>query len=229
MNAVVRSAPSGMRGVDCVTPLTASHVAALKAAGYGFVIRYVRLSGNAVGWDISTAEAMDILGAGLGLGLVQHVRRPGWPGKPPSAGLGSADGIAAVQHAQAVFASANLPLSGALGLSYDMESPPLGPTAYADIVAYDEAWCDVVVRAGFVAGGYFGYGLPPELTSDRLRELRVTRYWRAGNGPNAPIGIGWCMEQQMPFNQTIAGVNVDLNVVTGDQLGRFPELAWLDP
>jgi Domain of unknown function (DUF1906) len=218
MTPVVRDCPAGAKGIDCITRLTATTAAAIRASGVTFAMRYLPLAGNPLGWDLTLEERDIILGAGLGLGAVQHVRKAGlWT---PSTRIGMLDGAAAVANALAAG------LMPGMTLHYDMEGPIMTAT-WEDVIDYDRAWTRPVVAAGFVAGGYFGYGLPGP-TASRLWDLSVTRYWKSGSDIVAPANCGWALEQLLPFNQTLAGVPVDYDECKGDALGRFPGMLWAD-
>ena len=214
---VVKSLWPGALGVDCNTKLTAVTAAGLKAAGKDFVMRYLPLAHNLHGQDLDAGEAEIILTAGLGLGAVQHTRKA--EAFLYNAKDGDADGLAAIAAAKA----AGLPVG--MHLFYDMEGPAPQTTA-ADCAAYDAAWCAVVSREGYLCGGYFGYGLP--LGSTQLYMLKVTLYWKSGSNVAEPAVCGWALKQDPHFDQRLAGVAVDLDAVTGDKLGRFPQLLFAD-
>ncbi|HSY21505.1 MAG TPA: glycoside hydrolase domain-containing protein [Polyangiaceae bacterium] len=213
MNPVVRALTAGMRGVDCNTKLSALSAADLRKAEIDFAMRYVPLSGNLLGEDLDVVELEACLAEGLAIGCVQHTRKAGL--FLPNAKDGEADGRAACDAA----VDAGVPQG--CTIFYDMEGPAVGTTA-DDCAAYDAAWCNVAIGDGFMPGGYFGYGLPKDLTPERLYGLKVVRYWKSGSIVVAPATCSWCMQQQFPFNQRLGGVAVDLDAVKGDLLGRFP-------
>jgi hypothetical protein len=220
MIPIAQALAAGMRGVDCNTKLNAGSAAALRAKGIDFVMRYLPLSGNALGNDLTRDEFVACLNAGLAVGCVQHTRRAG--AFTPNAKDGAADGQRALD---AAVAAGVLP---GCTLFYDMEGPSVHATA-DDCAAYDAAWCGPVAAAGYMPGGYFGYGLPKSLTPERLYGLRVERYWKSGSLVVEPATCGWSMQQDPKFDQNVGGVDVDLDAVAGDKLGRFPVVMFPGP
>lgn len=209
---VVASAKLGARGIDTDTKLTSASAAALRQAGIDFVIRYVSLgSPDAVG-DLSPSEAQAIVGAGLALMVVQHVRNPGWS---PSASLGSQYGAAAASDA----AACGYPAGATLWC--DLEGVASSASA-ADVTAYVNAWCAAVTAKGFEAGLYVGSG--SVLNSDQLYAVAATRYWASfSNVPNVSTR-GYCMRQLYPTT-TVAGISVDIDVTFSDFKGGYPHWA----
>ena len=225
---IVRALTAGMRGVDTNTKLNAKSAAALKAAGADFVMRYVSLTSLWLN-DIDMQERDVILDAGLGLGLVQHCRAANT--FRPSATQGVIDGKAAVAWAARAGISGTS-LNDRFTLFYDMEGLS-HETNVADVQGYDSGWCAQAKDALFMPGGYFGYQLPILLTAQDLWLLHVERYWKSGSWAIAAANCGWCMYQDPQFDQVLGDVGVDLDGgaikghgVTGDKLGRFPNLLW---
>src|SRR4051812_18754629 len=99
LEGVVAAAAPGVQGFDCNTPLSAAQAQQLRAAGFGFAIRYLSRGTSQGSRDLSTAEAARILSAGLGLMAVQHVAPEGWT---PTAELGTTNGRNAAKNAAAV-------------------------------------------------------------------------------------------------------------------------------
>ena len=138
-------------GVDTNAKLTAQSAQKLREANYqgqtiDFVARYVSIGPAAPG-DITSQELEAILGAGLALLLVQHVRRPGWV---PSDAQGAVDGGHAAQSASA----AGYPQTA--HIAFDLEG--VAPGTSADVViAHANAWSAAVVAAGYQAMLYVGY------------------------------------------------------------------------
>src|SRR5476651_601246 len=96
----VRSAPAGLTGFDVNAPLSVAKAQAFKAAGYAFCVRYIPRTVALTANNLTNAEALGILNAGLALMAVQHVALPGWA---PTASLGAAYGsYAAIYAKQAV-------------------------------------------------------------------------------------------------------------------------------
>ena len=83
---IVQSSTSGgALGFDTDTIVTADVAALFQAQGYAFCLRYLSIDTPQDPGDLSTAEALDILNAGLALMPVQHVPTPPWA---PDAGSG---------------------------------------------------------------------------------------------------------------------------------------------
>ena len=130
----VQAAPSGVLGFDTDTPLTACSAAAFAGAGFRFAIRYLTRNEQEASTDLTTAEAEDILNAGLALMAAQHVDSWGWA---PNADLGTQYGGLAAANAKAV----GFPAGVSIWL--DLEGVASG-TAASDVVAYCNAWYDAV-------------------------------------------------------------------------------------
>src|ERR1035437_807216 len=84
--------PDGARGFDANATVSAASAALFVAKGFAFAIRYVRRQ-QTHDYDLSVRERDDILGAGLGLMVVQHVAPDGWT---PTGDLGTEYGGTAV-------------------------------------------------------------------------------------------------------------------------------------
>ena len=82
LNAYVYTAPNGLKGFDANSVVSRNDAEAFYAVGYRFAVRYVRRSQKHE-YDLTAREARDILAAGLGLMVVQHVA--------PRAGLRARD------------------------------------------------------------------------------------------------------------------------------------------
>lgn len=221
MPFVLRTPTPGARGIDSNTRITAAVAKAIAewrdptdGSAIEFVMRYLPLSGqaNLASHDyLDAMELSDLAQAGLLVGVVQHVRTPPWT---PSATRGSADGMAAVTTARAAGVA-----PGAT-IFYDLEGPALA-AGLQSILDYDSEHTTLVKSAGYVPGGYFGYGVP--LTADQMWHLGVERYWRAGgSAPPDPTGCGYGMRQLLPFDQPLCGIQVDFDIVRVDGLGRLP-------
>src|SRR5260370_36520393 len=92
----VRAAARDLSGFDTDGIVTAAAAAAFFTQGFRFCIRYVSRVAQQNANDLSVAEALDLLNAGLALMPVQHVRGAGWV---PTAALGASDGVHAAYHA----------------------------------------------------------------------------------------------------------------------------------
>jgi hypothetical protein len=168
----VQPAPAGLSGFDVNQVLTADQALGFKNAGYDFCIRYVPRTSSLAAGNLSNAEALAILGAGLALMPVQHVAEPGWQ---PTTNLGTAYGNFAATYAAQVV---NLPPG--MNVWCDLEEVATGATA-ADVIAYCQAWYAAVHAAGYVPGLYVGYGTG--MTPDQLyNDTSFQHYWQAYNG-----------------------------------------------
>jgi len=84
---VVQSSTSGgSLGFDADTVIAADVAALFRAQGYAFCLRYLSIGTPQDAGDLSTAEALDILNAGLALMPVQHVLKSPWA---PTLALGN--------------------------------------------------------------------------------------------------------------------------------------------
>lgn len=204
----VEPATPGARGVDTILQFGSSRAAAIKAAGYSFVIRYLGV--------LTTLERNVILDAGLALLAVTYSRRPSWR---PSAELGDSDGLHAVTNAR----TAGLPEG--MSLFCDLEGP--GGVGH-DVVNYVNAWASRVQAAGYKAGLYVGYGIG--LTDDQMyHELKVTGYWDSCSRNVGVAHRGFQMVQESPGNQHVAGIIVDVNHIQTDGEGDTPHWLIGDP
>lgn len=204
----VEAARPGARGVDTILTFGPTRAAAIKSAGFEFIVRYLG--------SLTTLERNVILNANLALMAVTYSRRPSWL---PSGGLGDADGQHAVQNARL----AGLPES--LTLFVDVEGPGGRGEQTID---YVNAWADRVVSAGYNAGLYVGYGI--QLTPEQLyHRLKVTSYWHSCSKVQDVAHRGYDMVQEYPGNQHVAGLQVDLNHVQSDAMGQTPNWLIGDP
>jgi hypothetical protein len=208
---LVETAYLGALGADSDTKIGATEALRLKAAGLRFLVRYLSLGANESGSDLDKNEVTDILGAGLALMAVQHVRLPGWT---PSAAMGAEDGSHAAHNA----VSAGLLAGTTVWL--DLEGINGNATETA---AYANAWNDALRAAGYDTGVYVGGGCP--LDEQQLYSLLHThRYWRSFSQVPNVAGRGYCMIQLYPTTN-IAGVNVDLDIIQQDYKRGLPR--WL--
>jgi hypothetical protein len=195
--------PSFVRalGVDTIATITAVEAAALKADGFSFVIRYLG--------SVTFAELDVILSAGLAFMPVGYSRKGGWL---PTALLGSQDGALAAYRAKL------LVLPPGVTVWCDLEG--MGGTA-ADTIAYAEAWGAAVQTAGFIAGVYVGAGIP--LNSTQLYALNnITAYWHSCSEVPDVNECGYMMIQLTPPDLIVCGIEVDVDVIQEDRMGRLP-------
>jgi hypothetical protein len=163
----VRSAPPNVMGIDTDSVISSSSAQQLVAAGYRFAIRYLSLTAPEQTGDLTHAEAVTILNAGLALMPVQHVENPGWT---PSASLGTQFGDTAAANASAVGFPSNV------NVWMDLEGVASGTPTQA-IIDYCNNWAAAVVAEGFIPGLYVGYDT--FLTSAQLAALNYQHYWKS--------------------------------------------------
>ena len=212
----IGSLPPGSRGIDCNAHVSPAIAGKFRDAGYRFVMRYVRRA-QPNSFDLTTGEVLGILNAGLGLGVVQHVAKPGWM---PSASLGAQYGAVAAEEASAV----GIPHGATLWC--DLEEVDSAADASA-VIGFCNSWYSRVLSIGYEPGLYVGYGAG--LSADALyRKLRFTRYWSSYNLPrdSYPAVRGVCMPQlpYPPESKRVPEVpfQYDENLIVGDALGGFP-------
>jgi len=198
--------PAGAAAIDCATKLNEQSAAALKAAGVAGVLRYLT--------TLTDGEVRDILEAELALGVIAN-DRGNWT---PSGYYGDFDGWQTVARLKA------LKLPEGLTAWYPLE---MWHGASDGAILAVDAYARAVQAANFEAGLYVGYAAAP-LTSEQLWRLGVTRYWRSCSEVPEVAECGYCMQQQYPPNQHVAGVQVDRDLVQADALGRLPHWAVRD-
>lgn len=208
----IAQSPSGARGFDCNTVLTAGTAGAFAAAGFAFAVRYLSRTTSAPSpGDLSAGEAQTILASGLALMAVQHVPPVGWA---PTAALGQTYGAHAVSNAQAI----GLPAGMTIWL--DLEGTAAGTQA-ADVIAYCNTWFGLAKAAGYVPGLYVG--TEAVLTSDQLyHALACGLYWKSGSHVPDIATRGYCMVQTIDDALVLDGVAYDSDVIQADRLGSTP-------
>jgi hypothetical protein len=177
--------PDGMVGFDCDVALTGPQAETMVAAGFGFVMRYIRRDQPADS-DLTIEEIALCHAAGLAVGVVQHVAPPPWS---PEGALGLSYGETAVVACQ------ELLLPSDLTIGNDLESVTAKP---ADVIAFCNAWFDALDSVGYVPGQYVGYGCG--LTREELfYNLKVARFWAAYNlnDDQVPAVRGVCLRQHV--------------------------------
>jgi hypothetical protein len=136
---------------------------------YRFAMRYVRRTGYH-DFDLSAAEVDDILGVGLGLGVVQHVAPPRWT---PTAELGTIYGAVAANECSMI----GLPAGTIVSLDLEEVESTVLPK---DVIDFCNNWWEAVNVATFDPMLYVGYR--PGLNRNQLfQNLRFKRYWAAYN------------------------------------------------
>ena len=203
MIGIARACPLFTKLVDTLSPISANSALALKNAGIGAVGRYLE--------NLSAAERDGLFAAGLGILPLSQA-----PVAPLTAAYARTRAAALLQHAAA------LDVPHGLHVMIDLEGQH---AAHADAVAYDEELSSEIAAAGFVTLAYVGAGQP--LTGSELFMLPDVRlYWRGGSLDMPEPNCGFALWQIPPLEQTVAGVNVDMNITGADLRGRRPILWW---
>lgn len=209
MSLVAVRARAG-RWVDTSAIILPSVAAELHREGFGGAFRYAPLPSNSAGRDLSALELMALAAAGLQVGLVQHVRDPGWR---PAGHSGAADAMAATAHAQRI----DYPRGAVVYL--DLEG--IAGTA-AEVSRFANDWADAVRQAGHQPGIYCGYQDP--LGPKDLYTLHsATTYW-VDAGPRTVAVRGHAVRQSYP-EVVIAGTRFDVDDVAPDMLDDLPWVA----
>ncbi len=212
------AAAPGLKGFDTNTILSAATALQFKQGGYDFCVRYLSRGTSQGSNDLSNAEALNILNAGLALMAVQHVAANYPPGWTPNAALGTTYGANAANNARSVG------LPAGINIWCDLEGV-VPTTPAADIIAYCQAWYTAVNNAGYVPGLYVG--VPCGLTSSQLyNNLSFSHYWHSLSGSTPDVAVrGYQMVQSMW--QTVNGVSIDPDVTQTDKKGG--NVIWLQP
>lgn len=208
--------PHAARGFDCNARVSAAVARQFQAAGYSFVVRYVRRS-TKHDYDLSVSELVGLLQSGLAVMVVQHVAAEGWH---PTGNLGSSYGAIAAEEARAV----GVPPGVAVWCDLEGVDPHADPR---DVIAFCNAWFDSVKGAGYDPGLYVGFGCV--LTGEQLYyKLKFRRYWSAYNlnRDSFPAVRGVCMRQgpYPPASERVvgAGFEYDTDVVQHDGFNNLP-------
>lgn len=199
MTAAVGTLPAGSRGFDANTRVSLQAASAFWDAGYRFAVRYVKRS-QAHDYDLSTTEVLQLLKAGLGIMVVQHVAPPGWT---PTENMGAVYGETAADETR------KLGIPKGVVVWCDLEGVAIGTPA-SQVIQFCNAWYDRVRAAGFDAGLYVGYD--SGLTADQLYyKLKFRRYWAAYNlnADSVPSVRGVCQVQLAYPPVTASGRTVE--------------------
>ena len=217
LTGTIQNAPAGLQGFDANTPISSQAAQDFYNAGYRFCLRYVGRVQMA-SYDLTAQEANDILAAGLGLMVVQHVLEPGWA---PTQSLGAEYG------ANAAMFSQQIGFPPGVNVWCDLECVA-DDTPAANVVAYCNAWYDAVAAAGYVPGLYVGY--QPGLSGGQLyADLKFQHYWAAYNvdGVSDPAPRGYQLVQSVGSG-TIAGITTEsYDAVTTQADGLGGTALWL--
>lgn len=210
------SLPDNSRGFDANGRITRAVAERFRDAGFTFAVRYVRrATGHA--YDLTAGEMADLLAAGLGVMVVQHVAAPGWV---PSAALGRAYGAIAAEEARRI----GVPIG--VTVWCDLEGVARGVPA-EEVIGFCNAWHAAVTAALYEPGLYVGDACG--LSADQLyRRLRFERYWSAYNlnRDQVPAIRGVQMRQSVASEAERVGVpfEFDVNTIRADRLGGTPVL-----
>jgi hypothetical protein len=211
------TAPDGVRGFDADTTITTDAASAFYDHGYRFCVRYLRRE-ERHDYDLTTAEAENLLAVGFAITCVQHVAPEGWS---PSAELGNAYGGVAATEAEGIGIPAGVTVW------CDLEGVADG-TDPGDVVAYCNAWHREVAAAGFVPGLYVGSGAGLDRVS-LYRALRFAHYWGAYNlnDDEVPAIRGLQMRQRVATAADRVpgfGFLFQVDTVSTDALGGRPTM-----
>lgn len=221
MTPRVGSLPDGSRGFDLNGPITAVMAQNFVAYGYAFAMRYVRRKTKR-DYDLSVAEVLTILNAGLALGIVQHVAAEGWT---PKASLGIEYGGVAAAECKL------LGIPDGVTVWCDLEGINIA-TPEQEVIEYCNMWYHEVHAAGYHPGLYVGWhaGLDAQ---PLYRKTKFKSYWSAYNldRDKYPAVRGVQMRQFVakPLDR-IPGITVDfdVNIIHTDALGGTPTLLLPD-
>ena len=209
---VQSSASGGSLGFDTDTIVTAAVAALFAQQGYSFCLRYLSIGAIEDAGALSTAEAEDILGAGLALMPVQHVLRAGWA---PTLALGQTYGANAAANAQEVGFPAGV------CVWCDLEGVADG-TGAPDVTDHCTAWYAAVAGAGYLPGLYVGSDCI--LNGEQLYALPFAHYWQSASQTPGLSGRGYQMQQRVVSGQ-VNGIGIDANQTHVDSAGGRP--VWL--
>lgn len=208
----IQSAPSGLLGFDTNTVVSASVAKQFYADDYRFCVRYVGRTSQASN-DLTYSEALDILNAGLGLMIVQHVSEWGWT---PTSALGTEYGSNA-----ALFAE-EIGLPKGVNLWLDLEGVATGTSANT-VGEYCNNWYEAVFEAGYVPGIYVGASAI--LSSIELyTALKFEHYWKSGSSV-PPVATRGYQLIQKNLDITVNGIQIDQDMTQNDSLGG--QVLWL--
>ena len=210
----VAAAAPGVLGFDTGEVVTAANAAAFFTQGYRFCVRYVSRVAQQGSDDLTAAEALAILGAGLALSPVQHVRAEGWA---PTPDLGASDGVHAAYHAF------TLGFPAGVNVWCDLEGVATG-TAAQQVIDYCNSWYSAVFAAGYLPGLYVGAN---EILSGQalFQSLKFSHYWKSLSTVPEVAGRGYQMIQSN--EQTLNGIDIDENQTQNDLRGGA--VVWLSP
>jgi hypothetical protein len=212
---IIQSAPSGALGFDADTVISPTVAKQFFQQNYAFCLRYVSLGAGESSSDpvdLMTEEAENILGSGLALMPVQHVRNSGWL---PTDNLGQQDGTNAANNTNSVG------FPPGVNLWCDLEGVASSATAQ-DVINYCNCWYNAVAAAGYVPGLYVGAN--PGLSGQQLYDLPFQHYWQsASQVPAIPVR-GYQMVQTL-VQGAVNGIGIDQDNTQTDAEGG--QALWL--
>lgn len=208
----VLAAPSGCRGFDADSVISASVAEQFVSQGYTFCVRYLSLGAGQDEGDLSKNEAQDILQAGLALMAVQHVEDPGWS---PSQSSGQTNGANAAKNALSI----GLPQG--LNVWCDLEGID-GNIGSQEVIDYCTAWYSAVSAAGYVPGLYVGANAI--LNGQQLYDLPFQHYWQSCSEVPDVAVRGYQMVQSF-VPATVNGISIDEDITQTDEQGG--QALWL--
>ncbi len=202
MQLITAPTPNLIKGFDCYAPLSIDTARAAANAGYVFAVRYVD--------NLSTAEILTILGAGLALMLVKEA--------PSSTHYTATNGTSDGQQAASLALALGIPAG--MCIFVDLEN--VG-TSKSDAQGYLVNWYEAVAQQGYVPGVYVGTTMFS--ATELYQEFGFQHYWQAGAPANLPFveNRGYQLFQQ--GQDTINGHTVDVDYAQADLLGG--KLLWL--
>lgn len=214
-----------MKGIDCVTRLTAETAAKAKAAGFDFVGRYLVPEG--MGKHLTRDEARAISGAGLGILCVWETYESR---AAEGAGAGGVDGAKAYQCARAV----DMPEDGIIYFAVDFDAQPHHMAGIAEYLKAARA------QTGPYSVGVYGSYRVVEEMSARLPGL-CRGFWQCVAWSGGALSTHrtvyqrvWSGGAEAQSAAAVLGFGVDINDC-GDLkaagIWRYPEpekASWVD-
>jgi hypothetical protein len=202
---IVRTAMPGTKAFDCLSHITPTQAATLRADGFESAGLYAHL--------VNTRDLDACFGAGISVFfIVQGLSAS----TTPSAALGRSQATSSL----ALIRSLGVP--DGVTMCSDLEG---GGKLPGDWIEYANAIADAALAASMIPGVYVGAGVG--LMSRELYELHATRYWRSASrivdryGALAEPSCGWCAWQVPPLDHPHrSGLGIDLDFLAEDYQGR---------
>lgn len=178
----------------------AANAAKLRATGLTFALIYVERA--------TVAIVQSLLQAQIDVGFLSEARVSGW-----SAATGAQDGARAAK----AMLSLGVPIRTSLGC--DMEA---GVPDEQTAIAYANGWYGAALGQGLFADApdlYVGEGSGFVSADNLFHAVAFKRYHRSGSIVPNVSERNYCCYQLTPFDQVVAGVELDFNVTQVDALG----------